>query len=88
MDGGKTIRTKKKRRSGGLTTGATPQIFDVAPKLRTNPRAAELAVILNSDLATAEKVCYRCYRFFAVFRAGTDRENEIAKRELRARLKD
>ena len=57
-------------------------------ELLADAGATELSVTLYAHLTTAEKVGHRGDRFFGVFGAGTDCENEIAERELGARLED
>jgi len=57
-------------------------------ELLADPGATELSVTLYAHLTTAEKIGHRGDRFFGVFGAGTDCENEIAERELGARLED
>jgi hypothetical protein len=42
-----------------------------------NAGAQEASVILHAYLAARQKVCDRCYRFFAALRAGTDCQDQI-----------
>jgi len=72
----------KENRSGGQTTGAT---FE-SRIILANFGAQELAVALEAHFSTAQQVCHGRDRFFRVFGAGTNGEDEIAKRKFRARL--
>jgi hypothetical protein len=53
-----------------------------------NAGAQEASVILHAYLAARQKVCDRCYRFFAALRAGTDCQDQITERQPSARSHD
>jgi hypothetical protein len=48
--------------------------------------AEESAVVFDTNLSAAQKISHGCDRFLGVFRAGTDREDQVTERKLRTGL--
>jgi hypothetical protein len=73
---------EKQNRSGRLTTGAIEILFK--PVGLANLGAEKLAVALEAHFSASQKISHCRDRFFRVFGAGTNRENQVAKRKFRA----